>query len=740
MHAIDVNEKIYSKLRENLGPLYSKLVKNIEEYTTNLQTDLLQRAYELGLWAHRDQNRYSGEPYFEHCLNVALILADIRMDLPSIIAGLLHDIVEDTGFSLSDIQEEFGKSIAMLVDGVTKISEVSGRKSLSYELRQAETFRKMLLSMAKDVRVIIIKFADRLHNMRTLEHVPTRSRLRIALETRDVYAPLAHRFGMAKIKSELEDLAFKYIDRKSYLDLVNRLKQKKEEREEYIQKVKEPIQQEIKVHNINAEVVGRPKHLYSIYKKMQLRQKPLEEIYDLFAIRIIVDKIEECYYILGIVHNLFTPVYERFKDYIAMPKFNNYQSLHTTVVDKMGHMVEIQIRTWEMHKIAEMGIAAHWRYKEGLTEKDKDKVDAQMGWVRQLLEQYKESEVPDAQDFLESLKIDLYQDEVFVFTPRGDVIRLAQGSTPIDFAFAVHTNVGTHCLGAKVNGRIVPLKYQLKSGDLVEIITSNNQHPNQDWLSFVKSSKARHHIRKYLREVQFEQSVKLGDEIINKYMKRFKIKLTEDRLSEIAVKLHFDDSKNLKAAVGRGDITIEKIFSFVSHEKSVEEKESILSRFLKLSKKHSAVQVEGLDNMLVHIGKCCQPVPGDDIIGYITRGKGVAIHRTNCPNMQSLVDKKDRTILVNWAVEVEEQFKVQLAILGEDRLNLLRDITVAIANNNTNIHYMDMKAKDKLAKCKIILEVKNLTHLTRVIKGISKIRGILSVERVETALRQRKAN
>ncbi|KYK22047.1 hypothetical protein AYK24_02655 [Thermoplasmatales archaeon SG8-52-4] len=740
MHAIDVNEKLYSKLRENLNPLYFDLTRKIEEYSPNLQKQNLQRAYELGLWAHRDQNRYSGEPYFEHCLNVALILADIRMDLPSIIAGLLHDIVEDTGFSLSDIQEEFGKPIAVLVDGVTKISEVSGRKSLSYELRQAETFRKMLLSMAKDVRVIIIKFADRLHNMRTLEHVPTRSRLRIALETRDVYAPLAHRFGMAKMKSELEDLAFKYIDRKSYLDLVNRLKQKKEEREEYILKVKEPIEQEIKTHNINAEVVGRPKHLYSIYKKMQLRQKPLEEIYDLFAIRIIVDKIEECYYILGIVHNLFTPVYERFKDYIAMPKFNNYQSLHTTVVDKMGHMVEIQIRTREMHKIAEMGIAAHWRYKEGLTEKDKDKVDAQMGWVRQLLDQYKESEVPDAQDFLESLKIDLYQDEVFVFTPRGDVIRLAQGSTPIDFAFAVHTNVGIHCLGAKVNGRIVPLKYQLKSGDLVEIITSNNQHPNQDWLSFVKSSKARHHIRKYLREIQFEQSVKLGDEIINKYMKRFKIKLTDERLSEIALKSHFDDSKNLKAAVGRGDITIEKIFSFISDEKSVEEKDSILTRFLKLSKKHSAVQVEGLDNMLVHIGKCCQPVPGDDIIGYITRGKGVAIHRTNCPNMQSLVDKKDRTIRVNWAVEVEEEFKVQLAILGEDRINLLRDITVAISNNNTNIHYMDMKAKDKLAKCKIILEVKNLTHLTRVIKGISKIRGILSVERVETALKQRRAN
>lgn len=737
MHAIDSTEKIYQEQKGRFDPVFKDLIRKIKEYSPTFQKDLLEKAYEFGMWAHRNQQRFSGEPYFEHCLNVAHILANMRLDSTTISAGLLHDVVEDTGYSLDDIKDEFGDQIAQLVDGVTKISEISGRKSLSYELRQAETFRKMLLSMARDVRVIIIKFADRLHNMRTLEHVPAKSRLRISLETRDVYAPLAHRFGMAQMRSELEDLAFKYIDRKAYHQLLNQLKQKKDEREAYITRIINPIKKELKAHNIEAEVQGRTKHLYSIYRKMKTRQKPLEEIYDLFAIRIIVNKIEECYYILGIVHNLFTPVYERFKDYIAMPKFNNYKSLHTTVVDKEGHMVEIQIRTWEMHRIAEMGIAAHWRYKEGMTDNSKDDVEDQLSWVRQLLDQYSDSEEPDAQEFLESLKINLYQDEVFVFTPRGDVIRLPVGSTPIDFAFAVHTNIGMHCIGAKVDGKIVPLKYQLKSGELIEIITSTNQNPHQDWLSYVKTSKARHHIRKYLREVQFEQSIKLGEEILNKYLKKFKIKNVEEQLDKVATKFRYEDIQHLKAAVGRGDISLDKVFSALSDGHIQEQKKSFLNKILKLPKSSSAVRVEGIDNMMVHIGKCCQPVPGDDIIGYITRGKGVTIHRMNCPNMHSLVEKKDRTIRVNWAVEAEKEFKVQLAILAEDRKNLLRDITLAISNANTNILHVDLKVKDKLAKCKLIIEVKNLSHLTRVMKGINKIKNILNVERVESTGRRR---
>ena len=730
MFKIDENDKKYQQLMEKYQQPFKEMLRDICKYNSNCNKELLKLAFRFGMWAHRDQLRYSGEPYFEHCLNVAKILTSFRMDSTTIVAGLLHDVVEDTGFTLDDIKEIFNEDIANLVNGVTKISEISGRKSISLELRQAETFRKMLLSMAKDIRVIIIKFADRLHNMRTLQHVASRKRLRIALETRDVYAPLAHRFGMAQLKSELEDLAFKFIDNKEYNDLARKLNERREEREAYINRIIQPIKKELKVHNIKAEVQGRPKHLYSIHKKMKIRNKPLEEIYDLFAIRIIVDSVEECYYVLGIIHNLFIPIYERFKDYIAMPKFNGYQSLHTTVVDHSGRMLEVQIRTWDMHRIAEMGIAAHWRYKEGSPVDNPDDIDQKLIWVRQLLEQFDEGETVDAKDFLDSLKINLYQDEVFVFTPRGDVIKLPSGATPVDFAFAVHTNVGMHCIGAKVNGRIVPLKAPLHSGDQVEIITSQNQHPNQDWLTFVKTSKARHHIRKYLREIQFDHSVKLGEEIITKYLKRYHIKITDDKMNEIIQKLHFDDEQNLKAAVGRGEVSIEKILSLLSDAELKEPKDNLLDRFLRRSRKHSMVQVDGIDNMVVHIGKCCQPVPGDEIIGYVTRGKGVTIHRTNCPNIQRLIEKKDKTIPVNWTVEIEEKFKVQLALLGEERRNLLRDITQAISAQNTNIHHIDLRTKDRLVMGKLIIEVKNLPHLTRIINAINKVKGMISVERV----------
>ena len=734
---IDVKEERFQELLEELNPLYCDLLAKIAEYNPNYNKDMLQNAYRMGLWAHRNQNRKSGEPYFLHCLEVALILADMRMDSTTIAAGLLHDVVEDTEYTDTDLREQFNDNIAMLVDGVTKITEVSGRKSLSYELRQAETFRKMLLSMAKDVRVIIIKFADRLHNMRTLEHVPPKNRIRVSIETRDVYAPLANRFGMAKVKSELEDLAFKYTDNKSFVDIKNRLNQKREIREEYIRNFIQPITSELDTHNIEADVFGRPKHLYSIYRKMKVREKPFEEIYDLFAIRIIVEKIEECYYILGLVHNAYTPVYERFKDYIAMPKINGYQSLHTTVVDKEGHMVEIQIRSRDMHRIAEMGIAAHWRYKEGTPNKSPDDVEQQLSWVRQLLDQYKANETVDAQDFLESLKINLYQDEVFVFTPQGDVFRLPQGATPVDFAFAVHSNIGMHCIGAKVNGKMVPLRHQLHSGDLVEIITSGNQRPNQDWLIFVKTSKARHHIRRFLREVQFEDSVKLGDEIVSKYFRRFKLKGMEEKLKEAAGKLNFDAPRSLLAAVGRGEVTIEKLLSSISDEQPQAKKETIFKRILQRNRSDSAVRVQGMENIMINIGKCCSPVPGDAIMGYITRGRGVTIHRANCPNMQSLIEKKDRTIKVNWTVEAEEEFKVQLTLLAEDRKNLIRDITQAIANNNVNIMNFEIKSKDKLGLGKVIIEVKNLPHLTRVINALNNVKGMLSVERVEVGRRRR---
>ena len=735
--AIDSTEEKYIALHERIDPMFATLLEQVNLYNSSFDRKLIEASYDFGLWAHRHQVRRSGEPYFEHCMHVALILAELKMDSTTISAGLLHDVVEDTEYTLKDIEEKFGGNVALLVDGVTKISEVSGIHKLSYESRQAETFRKMLLSMAKDVRVIIIKFADRLHNMRTLQHVPPKNRIRVSIETRDVYGPLANRFGMAKVKSELEDLSFKYFDNKAYIDLKNRLNQKKEVREEYIDSVINPLAADLKDHNIQGIIKGRPKHLYSIYRKMNVRNKPFEEIYDLFAIRIIVEKVEECYYVLGIVHNRYTPVYERFKDYIAMPKINGYQSLHTTVVDTQGHMVEIQIRTMEMHRVAEMGIAAHWLYKEGVPDKKKDDMERQLSWVRQLLDQYKGKDMVDAQDFLESLKINLYQDETFVFTPKGDVIRLPLKATPVDFAFAVHTNIGMHCIGAKVNGRIVPLRYQLNSGEMVEIITSANQHPNQDWFTFVKTSKARHHIRKYLREVQFDHSVSLGEEIIHKYFARYKIKQIDEKLSEAAAKLNFEDVKNLKAAVGRGEISIEKIFSAISEEQTREPKATVLERILTRNRGNSAIRVQGMDNIMVNIGKCCEPVPGDEIIGYITRGKGVTIHRTSCPNMLSLIENRDQTIPVNWTVEAEEEFAVQLSLLGEDRRNLVRDITTAIAVQNTNIINLEIKAKEKLAIGKIIVEVKNLPHLTRLINAMNKIKGVISVERVEPAARKR---
>jgi len=737
MFRIEKDDPTYKTLYTKYEKPFKELLEEVCDYNPGCNRELLVHGFEFGVWAHREQLRYSGEPYFEHCLNVAKILATFRMDSTTITAGLLHDVVEDTGFTMDDIKDIFGKDIGNLVNGVTKISEISGRKSLSLELRQAETFRKMLLSMAKDIRVIIIKFADRLHNMRTLHYVAARKRMRIALETRDVYAPLAHRFGMAQLKSELEDLAFKYIDNKSYGILAKRLSERKDERESYIDKINEPILKEVKQHHIKAEVQGRPKHLFSIYRKMKARNKPLEEIYDLFAIRIIVNEVAECYYILGIIHNLFIPVYERFKDYIAMPKFNGYQSLHTTVVDKLGRMIEVQIRTMEMHRVAEMGIAAHWRYKEGKSGDTKDEFDEKLLWVRQLLEQYEDGETVDAKDFLDSLKINLYQDEVFVFTPKGDVFKLPRGATPVDFAFAIHTNVGMHCIGAKVNGKIVPLKSKLNSGDQVEIITSQNQHPNQDWLALVKTSKARHHVRKFLREIQFEHSIRLGEEILSKYFKRYHIKMTDSVLEELEKKLQFESLPNMKAAIGRGDISIEKVFAAITPEKPQEPKDNLLEKFLRRGKKKQAIQVEGIDNIVVHIGKCCQPVPGDDIIGYLTKGKGVTIHRNNCPNIQRLVHAKDRTIEVNWAVEADEKFKVQLSLLGEDRYHLLRDITQVLSSQNTNIIHVDLSSKDNLVMGKLIVEVKNLPHLTRVINSISKLKGMINVERVESFIKKK---
>lgn len=723
------DEALVKKMHQRFDKLYDQIDKQVSEYAADYDKNMLRSAYEFGLKAHLRQQRYSGEPYFEHCLNVAYILAELRMDMTSVISGLLHDVVEDTDIQLDDIYETFGEKVGMLVDGVTKISEL---KFQSKESRQAETFRKMLLSMAQDVRVIMIKFADRLHNMRTLEHVPEIKRPRIALETRDVYAPLAHRFGIARIKWELEDLCLKHLHPEAYSLLEKKTKLSRDEREEYIKSVAEPIINEMKKNGIQAQITGRPKSFSSIFNKMEQRNRPYEEIYDLLAIRIIVPKIEQCYYALGILHNLYNPVYDRFKDYIAMPKINGYQSLHTTVVGPEGKMVEIQIRTQAMHLLAEDGIAAHWKYKHGSDEDNS--IETSLNWVKELLDR-KNSE--DAADFMEDLKIDLFHDEVFLFSPKGDLFKLPAKSSPIDFAYAIHTNVGNHCIGAKMNGKIVPLRTQLKSGDQVEILTSQNQKPTRDWLSFVKTSKARHWIKKFIKEEQLSQTQKTGQEILTKFLKKHKLTEKSPVFIENISKLGFNNIESLTVAIGRGEFMVEniakKIFPEVG-ETTSEQKEETINIFKKIIRnkpnKDNGIKVQGINNMMITFANCCHPVPGDSITGYLTKGRGVTIHRDDCKNLINLLEEKQRIIEADWDTNNQQEFEAHILIIGEDRKEFLKDIALCISKQDTNIVSVSFDVEDMFARGNLKIKVRNLIHLNKIVNSIQKLSGVVSVERV----------
>jgi guanosine-3',5'-bis(diphosphate) 3'-pyrophosphohydrolase len=710
-------EERYKKSLENL-------IYKIKQYNNGFHVDLLKKAYNFSYNAHKDQLRKSGDPYFEHPLEVAKILVDLRLDIGTICGGLLHDVAEDTGVALDEVEEQFGAEIAALVDGVTKISEL---KFDSVEMLQAENFRKMIISMIKDIRVILIKFADRLHNMRTIEFLPERKRKRIARETLEVYAPLAHRLGIGKVKWELEDLSFKTLNNQAYEDLVNKVTEKREERERYIKRIVSPIRKELKKQNFEARISGRPKHFFSIYSKMQRRRLPFEEIQDLLAIRVIVKKVEECYFVLGIVHSLFTPIHERFDDYIATPKSNMYQSLHTTVIGPEGKIVEIQIRTEEMHQTAEEGIAAHWRYKDGKVKEDE--LDKHFVWLRKVLEW--QQDAPDSTEFMENLKIDLFQDEVFIFTPKGDLYRLPAGSTPVDFAFAIHSDIGYHCLGAKVNSKIVPLNCKLRSGDTIEVITSSNQHPNQDWIKFVKTSKARSKIKRWIRESMFEQSLKLGEEIFLKEIKKYNIKRDEEELSEIAQSYGLSDLSQLYAAIGRGDIAIQGVIHKIAPERIEQLKdETFIKKFIRRAKSpEKGVRVQGIENMLINFGKCCQPVPGDRIIGFITKGRGVVIHRTDCKNIFNLMKDPERNIDVEWDVDKDKRFLVRLYMVAHDRRGFLRDVTEAISSTDANIVNVVLKTEDLFVHNNMLIEVRNLKHLTNIISKISKVKGIINVER-----------
>lgn len=708
---------------------YKKIVEGliirIRRYNQTADIDLLRKAFDFSYDAHRNQVRKSGEIYFVHPLEVAKILTGLKVDYETIAGGVLHDVAEDTDVTIDDVEEEFGSHIALLVDGVTKISEI---KLQEFEAQQAENFRKMLLSMVRDIRVILIKFADRLHNMRTLQFLPEKKRRRIALETREVYAPLAHRLGLARIKWELEDLSLKFLEPDVYRDLEKRVDGTRAEREKSIKSVTRPLRKALSEANIHSRFEGRAKHFYSIYNKITKRGVPFDEIYDLLAIRIIVDKIDECYHALGIVHSLFTPIHERFKDYIATPKTNGYQSLHTTVISPEGKKVEIQIRTEEMHRTAEEGIAAHWRYKEGRLREDD--LDQHLKWLRQILE-WDEAEL-DSSSFMDHLKVNLFQDEVFVFTPKGDLHRLPVKATPVDFAFAVHTAVGTHCLAAKVNGSIVPLSHLLHSGDTVEILTSANQRPNEDWLQFVVTSKARSRIKKWLRDSQFKDSMALGEEMLSRALAKFHIKMKTVNLDEIAQKLNLNDDKQLFASIGRGDTKLDTIIRKVVPDKEPKEDDkTVFDKFLKRARRSSkGVRVAGMDNIMINFGKCCNPVPGEPITGIVTKGRGIVVHTNNCKNLLRLMQDPERIVDVSWDVESGNRFLAGLYVLGERRNKFLSEITETIASNDCNIVNVNMNSEDSLVSCMLSIEVYDLAHLNKVISKIKKLEGVISVGRL----------
>ncbi|UCD37697.1 MAG: bifunctional (p)ppGpp synthetase/guanosine-3',5'-bis(diphosphate) 3'-pyrophosphohydrolase [Fidelibacterota bacterium] len=690
--------------------------------------DFLLRAYQMAEKAHAKQTRKSGEPYFEHCYQVALLLVEWRMDPVTIAAGLLHDSIEDTPFTTDDIKEQFGLEVSNLVEGVTKLSDIKFRSRAE---QQAENYMKMLLSVAKDIRVIIIKFADRLHNMRTLQHLPLIKQRRIAVETRDVYAPLAHRLGMARVKWELEDLALKTLEPEAFGELVKKVRDSRIEQEKYIEEFAGPIRELLEANHIKAKVVGRPKHYFSIWGKMQRRSVGFEEIYDLLAIRIIVDRLDECYAALGIVHQLHTPVQERFKDFIATPKLNGYQSIHTTVVGSTGKMVEVQIRTNDMDQTAEIGVAAHWRYKEdhrgGVST-----MDRQVRWLRELVEVV-QNEKSTPEEFLELLRIDLFKDEIFVFTPKGDLIQLPVGSTPVDMAFEVHTEVGIHCVGARVNGKIVPLNTVLNNGDTVEIITSEHQTPGHAWLKFVQTGKAKSHIRKFIRRAQTEESVRLGREMMDKALRRLKRTSLKRDLRRNPQKVGYDTEDALYAALGRGDVTvrliIERLVPDLAGEgeglgKKLAEPPTRRSR-----RSAQGVRVDGISDLLISLGKCCNPIPGDEIIGFVTRGRGITVHRVTCANLPLIGGDQDRYVEVEWDVGRKRDFVVQLKIVAEDRKHFLKDVTESTSKLNTNIVSVDLGVEEGILTCYMAVEVDGIRKLNRIQNRIKMIPGIIYMER-----------
>jgi GTP diphosphokinase / guanosine-3',5'-bis(diphosphate) 3'-diphosphatase len=696
-----------------------------------LDRELLARAYRFSEEAHRGQMRLSGEPFVTHCVEVAKILAELQLDSVTVACGLIHDVVEDTRITVPDVEREFGKEMAGIVDGLTKIAKLPSGGSTKEE-RQVESYRKLLLSIAKDARVIIVKLADRLHNMRTLDALPDEKRRRIAAETRDLYAPLAHRFGMAKMRWELEDLSFKHIESDEYRTLAKKVAQKRAEREQLIAQFREPLEKALRDAGMKEfEVTGRPKHLWSIYKKMLQRQKPYEEIYDLLAIRVLVTAVPDCYHALGVVHDRWTPVQERIKDYIAQPKSNGYQSLHTTVFGPGGQLYEVQIRTREMHRTADFGIAAHWLYKENA--KSADELDRHLTWFRQVLELQLDAKTPD--EFLEFLKLDLYQDEIFVFTPTGDVIQLPKGATPIDFAFAVHTEIGLHTAGAKINGRIAPLSRPLRNSETVEIIRSATAKPTRDWLAHVRTGRARHKIRQVLKREEHQSAQKIGQEIFERELRRRRLaKPSDDDLVQVAKYMGLTDATHLMASVGQGDVQVVAVLKQLHPDLETPEPQkpqSVLGRFVDRVRGSKGVRIQGVDGVMVRYAQCCQPVPGDPVVGYVTRGRGVSIHRADCPNLLLLAHEPERRLEIDWQEAEGERFIVRLALEASDRRGLYADLTSAVTATGTDIRSLDLRTVDGKVAGGVVVEVENLAHLEKIMKAARRVKGVSEVARRE---------
>jgi guanosine-3',5'-bis(diphosphate) 3'-pyrophosphohydrolase len=724
------------------APRFEKLVATVRANRPSDDTEIIRKAWEFCLEHHKGQLRASGEPYVLHPLEVAIVLAEMKLDSTAIAAGLLHDAVEDTPVTTADITAKFGEQVAHIVEGVTKIDKI---QFANKEDRQAENVRKMLLAMVSDVRVVLIKLADRLHNMRTLEHLPLDKQQMIARETLDIYAPLAHRLGMGKVRGELEDLAFRFVDPYAYQQVHDAVEERRTEGEQFLAGVEALLQEKLRENNIKARVEWRIKRLFSVNQKLVKARTTVDQVYDLLALRVITTSVQDCYAVFGLIHSIWRPVPGRIKDFIAMPRPNLYQSLHTTVMGEGGHQFEVQIRTEEMHRIAEEGIAAHWKYKSGgspVSARDEQR----LAWVRQLVEWQRE--MTDPNEFLSTLKIDLYPEEVYTFTPKGKVVVLPKDASPLDFAYSIHTEVGHSCIGAKVNGRMAPLRSKLRNGDIVEVVTQNGHTPSRDWLTFVKSSRARNKIKHWLNEHQRERAIEIGRKLLEREARKYKISLSkfdESDYERIAAEYSVATPNDLLAAVGFGKYSARQVLNRLApgviSQQTAETDAAVAGvadtvKRVSMASGADSLQVEGQDELLVYRARCCNPIRGEEIIGYVTRGKGVAVHARSCPNVQNLLYESDRRISVEWARPADETtgrrltYPVKLTVYCDDRAGMLKEMTAVISDDNTNIRSVDSKpGPNNDATVEFVVDAEDVRHLNRLVQGLRRVPGVRDVQR-----------